>query len=193
MKTLTQLCVEATIRIIENAKFNHKVIKYYLSVIPEQLRGPIFNILIDKGILTDVTLLLFLIPGRTTLTLSASANIRNSTLKQIAYNCPNMMLLNLSDCVQVSNSVIRIILQGCPKLSNLILDRCHRVTDAAFDVLQSPFLPLLGCSSLEAISLQGCPQITGDIVTTLNKLCHKLKYLNLSQVSCLFYFWHIQC
>eukprot|EP01035_Chromulina_nebulosa_P019349 gene19349-25214_t len=46
---------------------------------------------------------------------------------------------------------------------------------------QSPFQTLVGCLSLEAISLQGCPQITGEIVTTLNKICGNLKYLNLSQ------------
>ena len=30
---------------------------------------------------------------------------------------------------------------------------------------------------------QGCPQITGEIITTLNKNCRRLNYLNLSQVS----------
>jgi hypothetical protein len=84
--------------------------------------------------------------------------------------------------VQLSNTVVRAVLQGCPVLEDLRLDRCHRVTDAAFDVNQSPFLPLLGLMSLRIISLQGCPQVTGSIVATLNKSCGRLKYLNFSQV-----------
>lgn len=56
------------------------------------------------------------------------------------------------------------------------------MTDAAFDVNQSPFLPLMGLMSLRIISLQGCPQVTGSIVATLNKSCGRLKYLNFSQV-----------
>jgi Leucine Rich repeat len=75
------------------------------------------------------------------------------------------------------------VLQGCPVLQDLRLDRCHRVTDAAFDVNQSPFQPLIGLLSLRTISLQGCPQLTGSIVVTLNKSCVRLKYLNISQVT----------
>ena len=92
------------------------------------------------------------------------------------------MTLDLSDCAQVSNSVVRAVLQGCPKLEAIVLNRCRRVTDSAFDIHQCPFQAALGCLSLEAISLQGCPQITGEIITTLNKNCRQLSYLNLSQV-----------
>ena len=93
-------------------------------------------------------------------------------------------------------------------LSELRLDRCKRITDAAFDSNQSLFEPLVGCLSLESISLQvfrvlffiyqmydiflmysvytyikqNCPQLTGSVVVTLNKNCQRLKYLNLSQV-----------
>jgi hypothetical protein len=90
--------------------------------------------------------------------------------------------VDFSDCSQVSNTVVRAVLQGCPVLNELRLDRCHRVTDAAFDSNQSPFQPLIGCLSLEMVSLQGCPQLTGVVIATLNKLCRKLKFLNLSQV-----------
>ena len=115
--------------------------------------------------------------------------------------------------MQVCNSVVASILQGCPLLSELTyvlllllfillyyyydintfilshriyrLDRCHRVTDAAFDATESPFNPLVACLSLEEISMQACPQITGSVVNALNKTCVRLKVLNLSQV-CLF-------
>jgi hypothetical protein len=71
------------------------------------------------------------------------------------------------------------------------LDRCHRITDAAFDSTQCIFEPLVGCLSLEAISLQGCPQLTGGVVRTLNKLCHKLKCLNLSQVCGIIFVYYL--
>lgn len=73
-------------------------------------------------------------------------------------------------------------MQGCPSLSDLRLDRCKRITDAAFDSNQSLFAPLVACLSLESISLQSCPQLTGSVVVTLNKMCRNLKFLNLSQV-----------
>jgi hypothetical protein len=37
------------------------------------------------------------------------------------------------------------------------------------------------CWSLQSISLQGCPQITGEIVDTLNKNFRRLNHLNLQQ------------
>lgn len=91
----------------------------------------------------------------------------------------------------MSNSVVRAVLQGCPLLQDLCLDQCHRITHAAFDLNQSPFQCLVGCLSMESLSLQGCPQITGDIIGTLNKNCRQLNSLNISQVqealvSCLF-------
>lgn len=91
--------------------------------------------------------------------------------------------LDLSGCPQISNSVVRIILQGCPHLQSLGLDNCQKVTHAAFDLDQSPFQCLVGCLSLEQLSLQGCPQIKGDIIGTLNANCRRLRSLNISQVS----------
>jgi hypothetical protein len=112
--------------------------------------------------------------------LRTSNNIIKFKISHFLYSL--QLSLNLSDCVQLSNTVVRAVLQGCPVLEDLRLDRCHRVTDAAFDVNQSPFLPLMGLMSLRIISLQGCPQVTGSIVATLNKSCGRLKYLNFSQV-----------
>lgn len=66
-------------------------------------------------------------------------------------------------------------------LEEIYLDRCHRITDSAFDFSSSPFQPFVGCLALEVISLQGCPQITGEVIPTLNKNCRNLCYLNLSQ------------
>jgi F-box/leucine-rich repeat protein 2/20 len=57
----------------------------------------------------------------------------------------------------------------------------HRITDAAFDFSACPFDPFMSCLKLESISLQGCPQITGEIVDTLNKNFRRLNHLNLQQ------------
>jgi len=179
--TLVSICHDKIIKILEQTKFYGKHVNDLCKYVPTHLLEPIFTILIEKGIITDTSLLAYLIPNRTTLKLHKLKHIRNSIFKQIGFNCPYLSLLDLSDCLQVSNSVIRIILQNCHILSELYLNRCHRITDQAFDFLESPFYHLLGCLSLELISLQGCPQITGDIIKTLNKYCRKLKYLNLSQ------------
>ena len=179
--TLVSICHDKIIKILEKTNFYGRHVNDLCKYVPTHLLEPIFTILIEKGIITDTSLLAYLIPNRTTLKLHKLKHIRNSIFKQIGFNCPYLLCLDLSDCLQVSNSVIRIILQNCHILSELYLNRCHRITDQAFDFHESPFYHLLGCLSLELISLQGCPQITGDIIKTFNKYCRKLKYLNLSQ------------
>jgi hypothetical protein len=142
----------------------------YLQGCPHLLE-PILQFLLSRKAVTDVALLAFLVPDRLHLSITGVSSIRNSTLKMIGGNCPNMVRkcnnvingltvrnpqvsLNLSDCVQISNAVIRNILTGCPSLREIHLDRCIRVTDAAFDPNMNPFDPLRGCYSLENISLQ---------------------------------------
>ena len=110
------------------------------SVPDQRLLEPVLERLLErKNAITDQALLAFLVPSRTQLLVQGLQTIRNSTLKMIGYNCPNLRVLNLSDCDKVSNSVVRGILQGCHSLEHLRLDRCPRVTDASFDVHQSPF------------------------------------------------------
>lgn len=207
--TLEKLCQRVLAD--EAVKHGSKKINELCKRIPSHLLESILESLLDRNQVTDVALNMFLVPSRTKLVMNGFCKIKNSTLKQIGYSCPNLvsfsgnhplsiklckferlihflyslslqLSLNLSDCVQLSNTVVREVLQGCPVLQDLRLDRCHRVTDAAFDVNQSPFQPLIGLLSLRTISLQGCPQLTGSIVCTLHKSCVRLKYLNISQV-----------
>lgn len=112
VKSLTDICLRSIIHIIEESRFNHKVINDFCKVIPSHLLDSVFDILQEKRIVTDVTLMLFLIPSRRKLSLTSSNHLRNSTLKQIGINCPFLRELDLSDCVQVSNTVVRIVLQG---------------------------------------------------------------------------------
>eukprot|EP01038_Epipyxis_sp_PR26KG_P008043 gene8043-10898_t len=179
--TLTKLCQNRIMGILEKNHLNGRLINDLCKAIPDELLEPIFEMIFEKGMVTETALISFLVPNRLKLKINQAITIRKSIFKQIGLNCPNLTNLDLSDCSQVNNSVVRSILQGCPVLQDIQLNRCVRVTDAAFDANQSPFASLVGCFSLEAISLQGCPQITGEVISTLNKSCRKLKYLNLSQ------------
>eukprot|EP01036_Dinobryon_divergens_P028249 gene28249-37165_t len=204
--TLTELCQATIIKMLEDisiaattsasststsiataaksSSMRNRLIHDLCKYLPDNLLEPIVTVLLsmlEHGLITDVVLLSFLVPDRRVLKLNQAVKIRKSIFKQIGMNCPNLARLDLSNCWQVSNSVIRSILQGCPVLEDIVLNNCYKVTDAAFDFSESPFQALVGCLSLEAISLQGCPQITGEIITTLNKNCKRLKYLNLSQ------------
>lgn len=152
--TLVTLCLRSIIKTIDDSNYSPKVINDLCKRIPDHLLEPIFEHLLEKRVITDVTLTFFLLPGRRVVSLNNVLHIQNATLKQIGYNCPTLQCLNLSGCSRVSNSVVRLILQKCPLLTELRLDGCYRVTDAAFDVAESPFCTLLGCLSLEVISLQ---------------------------------------
>lgn len=181
--SLVVLCQRSLFSILKLLHFSSRAINDLCKYVPEFLLEPILEemLLLDERVITETALLAFLIPARRKLHLLNYPTLRNSTLKQIGLHCPNMVSLNMSGCSQVSNAVIRSILQGCPKLEELRVDQCVRLTDSAFDSMQSPFHSLLGCASLKVISLQGCPQITGQIVTYLNKMCRQLQHLNLAQ------------
>jgi anti-anti-sigma regulatory factor len=181
--SLVVLCQRNLFAILRQLKFSARAINHLCKHVPEFLLEPILEemLLLDERVITETALLAFLVPARRKLHLLNYPTLRNSTLKQIGFHCPNMLCLNMSGCSQVSNAVIRSILQGCPHLEELRVDQCLRITDAAFDAMQSPFHSLLGCASLKVISLQGCPQITGHIVSFLNKMCRQLQVLNLAQ------------
>lgn len=181
--TLVGLCQLRVLELLAESNYSSRLINDLCRALPMHLLDPVLAALVDDNpaALTDSALLAFLVPHRVTLNLHKCNAIRNSTLKQIAYNCKDLRALNLSDCLQVCNAVVRVILVECPVLEELRLDRCHRVTDSAFDMSQSPFQVLAGCLSLQAISLKGCPQVSGQIVHTLNSVCRNLRYLNLSQ------------
>ena len=181
--SLERQCQDALILSLAklDQQYHAKKINDLCKCLPGHLLEPILASLLEQNRITDVALSMFLVPERLHLTMNGIVQIKNSTFKQIGYNSPNLVSLNLSDCVQLSNSVVRAILQGCPSLAKMRLDRCRCITDAAFDINQSPFQSLLGCLSLKSLSMQGCPSLTGQIVDSLNKLCVRLKYLNLSQ------------
>jgi F-box/leucine-rich repeat protein 2/20 len=158
-----------------------RLINELCKTLPEPATEPFLQLLLRDGLVTDLALLSFLMPYRTTLRLNGMCQLRNSTLKQLGYSCPSLKVLDLSNCAQVRNAVVRTVLQGCRHLTELLLNNCVKITDAAFDFDASVFVPLYGCLSLEVLSLQGCPQVTGSVVVSVRKQCANLKYLNLAQ------------
>ena len=154
--TLVELCQVAILNLLREHKFSGRIVKDLCKFAPDYLLEPIFEKLIEMRTITDVALITYMAPSRLSLKLNFAIHIRNSVFKLIGMNCPNLTRLDLSDCAQISNSVVRSILQGCPVLKHISLDRCRRITDAAFDFSVSPFEALIGCLSLESISLQVC-------------------------------------
>jgi F-box/leucine-rich repeat protein 2/20 len=179
--SLVSLCQAEILSFLETNNYNSRIVKDLCKYVPEELLEPIFEKLIDTKKINDIVLMIYLSPSRHKLLINKVTNIRNSIFKLIGYNCPNLTDLNLSDCFQISNSVIRTILIGCPLLQSITLDRCQRITDSAFDITSTPFVTFHGILSLKMISLQGNPQITGEIIIILKKNCRQLQYLNLSQ------------
>mmetsp|Transcript_31522 Transcript_31522/g.39514 ORF Transcript_31522/g.39514 Transcript_31522/m.39514 type:complete len:420 (-) Transcript_31522:163-1422(-) len=175
VSSLQKLCLDTLALGLNNCKPNQ------IPWLPETLRNQALEQLIAKKGLTDESFSYFLCVGTTKLPLQGLRTMKNSTLKQIGFLCPQLVSLDLSGCQQVTNSVIQSVLHGCEALKCLRLDRCPRLTDAAFHLHDSPFAILFGALSLEVISLQGCPQVTGELVFYLRKICRRLRVLNLSK------------
>lgn len=154
--SLTSMSLDTILTLVQMHKYHPQVINDLCRYLQgaQHLLNPILESLIQKKVITDVALVAFLVPDRYYLTLASCSHIKKSTLKQIGYNCPHLVSLDLSDCAQVSNAVVRSILTGCGCLREFHLNRCRMVTDSAFEPEQSPFLLLVGCQSLETISMQ---------------------------------------
>lgn len=180
--SLKRICQDKIFCILRENGFSDRLIKQLSKLCPNHLMEPIFEMMLEQNLkISDAVLVSYFTPHRTVIKINHAGHIRNSLFKLIGMNCPQLFKVDLSDCVQVSNSVIRTILCGCPLLESVVLDRCHKITDAAFDFTACPFDAFVGCLQLESISLQGCPQITGEIVYTLNKNFRRLIHLNLQQ------------
>ncbi|CAM9534788.1 unnamed protein product [Ascophyllum nodosum] len=177
---LTSLCLEAMVNSWESVCGNYLYLPraYHM---PHELCARLLRLLITSRKLTAFTLSGFLNPAALELDLSGCSFVPKSVFKQLGFSCPRIVHLNLSMCTQVNNAIVRCVLQGCSALRQLYLDGCRHVTDAGFHLQQSPFYVLLGAVSLETISVQGCPQVTGELVLHLRKICRNLKELDLAR------------
>lgn len=89
LPTLEVLCQDVLAD--EAAKYGSKKINELCKRIPSHLLEPILQSLLDSNHITDVALSMFLVPSRTNLVMNKFIKIKNSTLKQIGYSCPNLV------------------------------------------------------------------------------------------------------
>ncbi|CAM9320882.1 unnamed protein product [Pylaiella littoralis] len=176
---LSGLCLEAMVATWESHSASVFLPRAYH--MPHELCTRLLRLLVSSKKLTASSLSGFLSPAALEVDLSDCSYVPKSVFKQIGFSCPRIIHLDLSMCSQVNNAIVRSVLQGCPALRQLYLDGCRHVTDAGFHLQQSPFYVLRGAVSLETISVQECPQVTGELVLHLRKVCRNLKELDLSR------------
>ena len=91
--SLKYLCQDVIINFIEKNNYHPRLINDVCKRVPHLLLERIFKILLERNVMTDVALLAFLIPDRTVLRVNFAIHIRNSTFKQISYNCPCLVII----------------------------------------------------------------------------------------------------
>ena len=91
VEPLKNLCQDVIITFIEKNNYHPRLINDLCKRVPHRLLERIFQILLERNVMTDVALLAFLIPDRTQLSMSKAVQIRNATFKQIYYNCPQLV------------------------------------------------------------------------------------------------------
>ena len=94
ISTLEKLCQQ--ILADEAVKHGSKKINELCKRIPSHLLESILESLLDRNQVTDVALNMFLVPSRTKLVMNGFCKIKNSTLKQIGYSCPNLVSFSSS-------------------------------------------------------------------------------------------------
>lgn len=89
--SLQSICQAQIIKVLEQRDFDARLINDLCKYVPEILLEPIFNVILEKGVITDTALMAFLVPTRLTLRIHSARSIRNNTFKQIGFNCPNLV------------------------------------------------------------------------------------------------------
>ena len=112
--SLQRLCQCRIVKLIERTTPRGgygRLINELCKYVPNILTEPIFEMLLEKGrvislcpsyfclrltpnclgLITEASLMSFLVPSRNYLKLRQAVNIRNSIFKQIGYNCPNLV------------------------------------------------------------------------------------------------------
>ena len=92
--SLKHLCQDVIINFIEKNNYHPRLINDVCKRVPHPLLERVFQILLERNVMTDVALLAFLIPDRTQLKVCNAIHIRNSTFKQISYNCPHLVIIS---------------------------------------------------------------------------------------------------
>lgn len=94
--SLTVLCQRALLNYLEVNDYHSRLINDLCKRVPSPLLEFLLESLLQEKRITDVALSFFLIPDRLQLSMCGSVGIRNATLKQIGFNCPNLVIIILS-------------------------------------------------------------------------------------------------
>lgn len=89
--SLVKLSQDRLLAVLEECKYDARLIRDVCKYVPDNLLEPMFERLIETGKITDVPLMLYFAPGRFQIKITHAINIRNSTFKLIGLNCPNLV------------------------------------------------------------------------------------------------------
>lgn len=95
--SLSSICILKLITLLEDCQFHPQAINEICRALShsQHLLNPLLENLLRKKVITDVALLAFLVPDRHELICPEVINIKNSTLKMIGYNCPNLVIFSV--------------------------------------------------------------------------------------------------
>ena len=87
------LCIDKLIDLLRASSYHPQQINELCKLLSpfQHLLDPILVQLLHKKAITDVALIAFLVPDRHQLVCPEVIHIKNSTLKMIGYNCPNLV------------------------------------------------------------------------------------------------------
>jgi hypothetical protein len=96
--TLVETCIQNILLILEEMNHHPQAINDLCRSLSccQHLLNPILQALIDKKVVTDVSLIAFLVPDRRCLDVAGVNHVKNSTLKLIGFHCPNMVWFDSS-------------------------------------------------------------------------------------------------
>jgi hypothetical protein len=91
--SLINLCIDKLIDLLQSSNYHPQQINELCKILSpfQHLLDPILVQLLQKKAITDVALIAFLVPDRHQLVCPEVVHIKNSTLKMIGYNCPNLV------------------------------------------------------------------------------------------------------
>ncbi len=98
--------------------------------------------------------------------------VSDASVCNILHKCPNLKKLNLEWCKTLTKNLFSRLMNKSNSLKKIIL-RSTRVSDASLQTLMNY------CPELKQVNLSECPNITADILDSL-ELGH-LKYLDVSE------------
>uniref|UniRef100_A0A8C2UL49 F-box/LRR-repeat protein 15 n=1 Tax=Chinchilla lanigera TaxID=34839 RepID=A0A8C2UL49_CHILA len=74
--------------------------------------------------------------GLRSLSLAVNANVGDTSVQELAQNCPRLEHLDLTGCLRVGSDGIRTLAEYCPALRSLRVRHCHHVAEPSLSRLR---------------------------------------------------------